>query len=129
MASPPHILDLPMRGQRPSPYFSDRHVAIYRGDCRELLRSMPRGSVDFVVTDPPYGVGYRGRWCSDWEAIAGDDEPSVILPAFAEVSRVLKPDSFCLSFYGWPDVDQFVTPWKLVGFRLVSHIVCVKTNI
>jgi len=82
-----------------------------------------------VLTDPPYGVDYRGRWCSDWEAIAGDDEPAIMLPAFSEIWRVLRPNSFCLSFYGWPDADQFLTAWKLIGFRPVSHIVCVKNNI
>lgn len=30
---------------------------VYAGDCLDLLRSMPDGCVDAVVTDPPYGVG------------------------------------------------------------------------
>jgi len=52
-----------------------------------------------------------------------------MLPAFSEVWRVLKPDSFCLSFYGWPHADEFLAAWKIIGFRPVSHIVCVKNNI
>jgi site-specific DNA-methyltransferase (adenine-specific) len=82
-----------------------------------------------VVTDPPYGVDYRGRSCSEWKAIAGDDDPGLLLPAFVELWRALKPNSFCLSFYGWPHADQFLSTWKMIGFRPVSHIVCIKNNI
>jgi len=28
------------------------------GDCLELLKALPDGSVDAVVTDPPYGLGF-----------------------------------------------------------------------
>ena len=28
------------------------------GDCLEVLRSLPESSVDAVVTDPPYGIGF-----------------------------------------------------------------------
>lgn len=27
---------------------------LYRGDCVELLRALPDGCVDMVLTDPPY---------------------------------------------------------------------------
>ncbi len=32
-------------------------VTLYHGDCLEILRGMNAGSVDAVVTDPPYGIG------------------------------------------------------------------------
>ena len=35
------------------PYFDDGQIAIYHGDCREIL---PCVSADVLVTDPPYGV-------------------------------------------------------------------------
>lgn len=30
---------------------------VIHGDCLEVLKSLPSGSIDAVVTDPPYGVG------------------------------------------------------------------------
>jgi adenine-specific DNA-methyltransferase len=111
------------------PYFTDREVSVYCGDCRELLRALPSESVDMVLTDPPYGVAYRGRWGTESPAISGDEEPTIMLPAFKELWRILKPDSFCLSFYGWPHADDFLSAWKRIGFRPVSHLVCVKNNI
>ena len=35
------------------------------GDCLEVMRGMPAGSVDAVITDPPYGLDFRG---ADWDA-------------------------------------------------------------
>lgn len=38
----------------PAPYYSDDLVALYHGDCREVLASLADRSVDCVITDPPY---------------------------------------------------------------------------
>jgi len=32
---------------------------VVTGDCLDVLRTIPAGSVDAVVTDPPYGVGFK----------------------------------------------------------------------
>ncbi len=45
-----------------TPYFSDESVTIYHGDCREVLPSL---RADAVITDPPYGVDFRG---AEWDA-------------------------------------------------------------
>jgi DNA modification methylase len=40
---------------------------LYRGDCLEILPTLAAGSVDAVVTDPPYGLG--DKWSGgkkDW---------------------------------------------------------------
>lgn len=31
-------------------------VKLYKGDCLELMKDIPDGSVDLVLTDPPYGT-------------------------------------------------------------------------
>ena len=38
-------------------------VELYLGDCLEIMQEMEDGSVDAVITDPPYGVGFRdNKW-------------------------------------------------------------------
>ena len=32
---------------------------LYKGDCLSFMRGMDTGSVDAVITDPPYGVDYK----------------------------------------------------------------------
>lgn len=58
---------------------------LIEGDCLEGLKTLPSGSVDAVVTDPPYGIRYRrgssskAGICSTWKQasrpIRGDAEP------------------------------------------------------
>ena len=36
-------------------------VQLHHGDCLEFMRTLPAGSVDAVVTDPPYGCG-KAEW-------------------------------------------------------------------
>lgn len=91
-----------------------------------MLPELQAESVDFVLTDPPYLVGYRGRWDGDRRIIVGDEDPAWLAPAFSEIFRVMKKDTFCVSFYGWPHADVFVGLWKSLGFRLVSHLAFVK---
>jgi len=93
------------------------------GDCNEILRNLPDESIDLVLTDPPYGVHYRDRM---GRTIANDNDLTKVLGAFTDLYRVLRPDSFCISFYGWTAVDHFFAAWKGAGFRPVGHIVFAK---
>ena len=89
------------------------------------MKSMPTESVDIIITDPPYLVGYVPR---DGRRCLGDDAHDWLLPAFREMYRVLKRDRFCISFYGWPRCDWFMEAWQRNGFRPVSHLVWVKEH-
>jgi site-specific DNA-methyltransferase (adenine-specific) len=40
------------------PYYEEDGITIYHGDCRDILWLLPK--VDFVLTDPPYGI--EGTW-------------------------------------------------------------------
>ena len=42
----------------PNPYYQDRYVTIYHGDCREILPQLDV-KADLVLTDPPYGIGIK----------------------------------------------------------------------
>jgi site-specific DNA-methyltransferase (adenine-specific) len=94
--------------------------SITHGDCIEVMERMSANSVDFVLTDPPYLVNYRDR---SGRSIANDRNDDWLIPAFAQMYRVLKPDSLCVSFCGWMTTDLFMNAWKSAGFRTVGHIV------
>lgn len=68
------------------PYYSDDAVTLYLGDCREITEWL---AADVLVTDPPYGRGWRqgavkaaagrskGTHSSARHGIAGDKDTSV----------------------------------------------------
>ena len=58
------------------PYYQDKWVTIYHGDCREILPQLDV-KVDLIVTDPPYGI----TSCS-WDTVIPLDVMwSLILPS------------------------------------------------
>jgi site-specific DNA-methyltransferase (adenine-specific) len=97
---------------------------VITGDCSDVLKTFPPESIDFVLSDPPYLTSYRPR---DGRTVANDDDARWLRPAFAELYRVLKPDSICVTFYGWPTADLFVSAFRTAGFRPISHLSFVKT--
>jgi site-specific DNA-methyltransferase (adenine-specific) len=41
----------------------DNGSALVQGDTLDVLRELPSGSIDAIVTDPPYGLRFMGvRW-------------------------------------------------------------------
>lgn len=57
------------------------------GDCFDLFQSIESGSIDLLLTDPPYGIT-----ACDW-----DVKPD-IPQFFQEAWRVLKPNGACVVF-------------------------------
>lgn len=89
-------------------------VQLILGDCLQVMQTLPAGSVDAVITDPPYGV-QKATW---------DDEiPPVGI--WREVQRVMKRDTSLLVFGGiklMPSVisrlgDLFSYQWVFAWYK------------
>jgi DNA modification methylase len=103
-------------------------IANYRnqvlpGDCVQVMRRMDAECVEVILTDPPYLCRYSPR---DGQSVINDDRDDWLEPAFIEMYRLLKPNSLCLSFYGWNVADKFIDAWRKAGFRIVGHVVFRK---
>ena len=96
---------------------------IFNADCIDVMQAFDTGTVDMILTDPPYVTRYRDR---SGRTVANDDNARWLRPAFAEMHRVLKDGGFCVSFYGWNKVDLFMDAWRAAGFRIVGHLVFRK---
>lgn len=68
----------------------DSEGCIVCGDCMEVMKDMPDGCVDAVVTDPPYGIGisqnpFRQRFDrQDWDSSPASGEAVSRLSTFPE---------------------------------------------
>jgi site-specific DNA-methyltransferase (adenine-specific) len=82
------------------------------------MAGFPERAVDFILTDPPYLVGFRDR---QGRTIAGDKTDEWLQPACHEMYRVLKKDALMVNFYGWNRVDRYMAAWKNAGFSVVGH--------
>jgi DNA modification methylase len=87
-----------------------QEIRLLEGDCLEVLGELEPESVDAIVTDPPYGIGFQHeRWDSvairEAAARAGHDRlnPNEAFEAWcriwaAECRRVMKPGAFLAAF-------------------------------
>ena len=96
---------------------------LHQENCIDALAKLSAGTVDLVATDPPYVCRFRDR---AGRTIANDDRADWILPAFDQISRVMRHDSLCVSFYGWTAIAEFMDAWKRTGLKPIGHIVWQK---
>ncbi len=88
------------------------------GNCIDVMARIPDNAIDFILTDPPYLVGFRDR---SGRTIAGDKTDEWLQPACNEMYRVLKKDALMVSFYGWNRVDRFMAAWKTRRIQRVGR--------
>jgi site-specific DNA-methyltransferase (adenine-specific) len=84
---------------------------IHHGDCIEVMRTLPPSSVDAVVTDPPYELGFMGK---SWDASGIAN----IVEMWSEVLRVLKPGGHVLSFGGTRTYHRMACAIEDAGFEI-----------
>ena len=82
-------------------------IQLLHGDCLELMKDIPDGSVDLVLTDPPYGTmntdGGRRMKINGWDSIIPTQE------MFNELSRVLRPNGKAVLFSQEPYTANLIT--------------------
>lgn len=88
-------------------------ASIYLGDCLDVLAEIPDNSIDAIVTDPPYGLGFMGK--------AWDDLPPG-LPWAEECLRVLKPGGHLLAFGGTRTWHRLAVAVEDAGFEVRDSI-------
>lgn len=93
-------------------------IELHLGDCIATMRSMPAESVDSIVTDPPYELGFMGK---TWDAsgIAYNVE------MWREALRVLKPGGHLLAFSGSRTYHRMVVAIEDAGFEVRDQIMWV----
>jgi site-specific DNA-methyltransferase (adenine-specific) len=88
---------------------------ILRGDCRQMMATLPDCSIDAIVTDPPYELGFMGKaW--DASGIAYD------LRVWREALRVLKPGGHLLAFSGSRTYHRMAVAIEDAGFEIRDQI-------
>lgn len=66
-------------------------INLIQGDCLELMKTIPDGSADLILTDPPYGVT-----ACKWDSVIPFE------PMWAELKRIIKPNGAIVLFGSEP---------------------------
>ena len=94
------------------------NITLLSGDCRVVLKDLPANSVDSVVCDPPYELGFMGK---SWDASGVAYDNAV----WAEVFRVLKPGGHLLSCGGSRTYHRMACAIEDAGFEIRDQIMWV----
>ena len=90
-------------------------MTLLKGNCLDTLKTLPDCSVDSIVTDPPYELGFMGKsW--DNSGIAYNQD------LWAECLRVLKPGGHLLAFSGSRTYHRMVMAIEDSGFEIRDQI-------
>lgn len=88
-------------------------VEIHVGDCREVMSVLADASVDAVITDPPYGLGFMGK---AWDK----GVPGVEF--WQEMLRVAKPGAYLLAFGGSRTFHRMASAIEDAGWEIRDTI-------
>ena len=85
-------------------------IKLFQGDCLELMKQIPDGSVDLVLTDPPYGIDFQSQWKKDkteWmPKIANDKKP--FIDFIPDLKRIVSPSGAIMIFTRWDVQQKFI---------------------
>ena len=86
-------------------------IELIQGDCVEKIKDIPDCSVDAIVCDPPYELGFMGkRW--DHTGVAYN------VGLWRECLRVLKPGGHLLAFGGTRTYHRMAVAIEDAGFEV-----------
>jgi site-specific DNA-methyltransferase (adenine-specific) len=99
-------------------YAQEERFTLYHGDNREVLKELADNSIDSIVTDPPYELGFMGK---KWDAsgIAFNVE------VWQECLRVLKPGGHLLAFSGSRTYHRMAVAIEDAGFEIRDQIMWI----
>ncbi|XZU98204.1 DNA-methyltransferase [Acinetobacter baumannii] len=100
-------------------YMLNGNVQLGHGDCLELMKSIPDGSVDLILTDPPYG-----KTACKWDSVIPFEQ------MWAELKRIIKPNGAIVLFGSEPfssmlrcsNLKMFKYDWVWVKSQAVGHL-------
>ncbi len=100
-------------------------ITLYHGDCREILPGLGAGSVDMLITDPPYGARRPSA-----RRLAGEQFSEIIDNDCVRTDwmhyRCIKQGGAIYCFCTWDTLEQWKSGLSGAGFRVRSCIVWDK---
>lgn len=105
---------------------------LLNGDCLERMKEIPDGSVDMILTDPPYGMNLipqreSGKFHN--VKIKNDADLSWTDDFFDKCFKLLKQNTCAMFFCSHHGVSEFITSAKLAGFDIKNLLIWDKKHL
>lgn len=112
-------------------------IDLQQGDCLKLMKSIPDGSLDLIVTDPPYKITSRGNGGNSGgmfqkkivnKGQVFNNNDISIKDYLGEFYRILKPQTHCYIMTNNKNITEFLMAVKDSDFHFIKNLVWVKDN-
>ncbi len=110
----------------------DYYNTIIYSDCIKGMARMPANSVDLVVADPPFGIGFTGKE-SIYNRKAENVEEGYLevensYGVFSErwicrLPRIMKPEASAYIISGWTNIGDILNAIKKAKLKIINHII------
>ena len=93
---------------------SDGKKEILLGDCLELMKDIPNGSIDAIICDLPYGVLNKGNVNAKWDSVIPFE------PLWEQYERIIKDNGAIILFgQGMFSAELMISNKKLWRYNLI----------
>jgi len=102
-------------------------------DCIEGMKMIPKDTVDLVITDPPFAIGFKAkkanynrtasRVLEGYKEIPQKDYYEFTCKWMEQCFRILKENGSMYVFSGWNNLRDILNAIEEVGFTTVNHII------
>ena len=106
---------------------------IYHMDCVEGMKLMAPGSIDLIITDPPFAIDFKAqranynrtedRVLTGYNEIHADEYPAFTRNWMTGAFRVLAESGSAFIFSGWNNLKDILIAADDAGFTTVNHII------
>jgi DNA modification methylase len=94
-------------------------INLYKGDCLELMKDIPDGSIDAIITDPPYGTT-----ACKWDSVIDFDL------MWEQLNRIIKPNGAIVLFGSEPfssalrmsNIKNYKYDWVWQKDKATNHL-------
>ena len=103
-------------------------IQLIHGDCLEEMKKIPDGSVDMVLTDPPYGMSFQSNHRKEkYNTIKNDDSLEWMNEFVSQSYRVAKNNTAHYVFCSFHNIDIFKQAFEK-KFKVKNILVWEKNN-
>jgi site-specific DNA-methyltransferase (adenine-specific) len=122
--------DLPERPADLGPFEPDH---LYQGDALDLLAKIPQGSVDLIITDPPFAIDFQaqrlnynrsgGHVMEGYREIPPEEYGAFTRKWVGLAYRALAPSGSIYLFSGWNRLKDVLSALDDAGFVTLNHLI------